>query len=207
MLLSSLVAVAALVSVVVRFRRSVGTERRQLKLFGYASLAEVVILTATQTAIVPSPIDMVLAGLAAPLVPIAIGVAILRYRLYEIDRIVSRTVGWAILTGLLVAVFLGAAVLLQAILAQFTEDNTIAVAASTLVAFALAQPLHRRVQRAVDRRFDRARYDGQRTVDAFAVRVRSDVDLGSLVGSLAGTADRAVRPDRSAVWVRSRAAR
>ncbi len=206
-LLSALVAVAALVSLIVRYRRSIGIERQQLKLFAFASLAEVVILTATLTAIVPSPIDMVLAALAAPLVPIAIGIAILRYRLYEIDRLVSRTVGWAILTGLLVAVFLGAAALLQVVLAQFTRDDTIVVAASTLLAFALAQPLHRRVQRGVDRRFDRARYDGQRTVDAFAVRVRSDVDLGSLVGSLAGTADRAVRPDRTAVWVRSRAAR
>ena len=110
--------------------------------------------------------------------PIVIGIAILRYRLYEIDRIISRTIGWAIVTGLLVAVFAGLVVALQAVLAPVTKENTLAVAASTLVAFALFQPLRRRVQRAVDRRFDRARYDGQRTVGAFAERLRNEVDLG-----------------------------
>ena len=165
------------------------------------------ILALALTKFVPSPVDMILAALVAPLVPIAVGIAILRYRLYEIDRLVSRTVGWAILTGLLVAVFLGAAILLQAVLAQFTNDNTIAIAASTLVAFALAQPLRRRVQRAVDRRFDRARYDGQQTLDAFAEHVRSSVDLGTLSAMLATTAGEAVRPAGSVVWLSRRPAR
>jgi hypothetical protein len=95
-------------------------------------------------------------------------------------------------------------VLLQAMLAPFTQQNTIAVAGSTLLAFALFQPLRRRVQRAVDRRFDRARYDGQRTVDAFAEQLRSDVDLASLRVSLAAAADDAVRPAGSGVWLSSR---
>jgi len=102
----------------------------------------------------------------------------------------------------LLAVFAGAVVLLQAVLAPFTQENTLAVAASTLVAFALFQPLRRRVQRAVDRRFDRARYDGQRTVDAFAERLRNDVDLVSLRSSLAATADQAVRPSGTGLWLR-----
>ncbi len=206
-LLSALVALAALASVIVRFRRSTGIEHEQLKWFAYASVSEVAILALALTKFVPSPVDMILAALVAPLVPIAVGIAILRYRLYEIDRLVSRTVGWAILTGLLVAVFLGAAILLQAVLAQFTNDNTIAIAASTLVAFALAQPLRRRVQRAVDRRFDRARYDGQQTLDAFAEHVRSSVDLGTLSAMLATTAGEAVRPAGSVVWLSRRPAR
>ena len=119
-----------------------------------------------------------LAIIAMFALPVVIGIAILRYRLYEIDRIISRTLGWAIVTALLAGVLVGGIVVLQAVLAPFTNENTIAVAASTLVAFALFQPLRRRVQRAVDHRFDRARYDGQRTADAFAEHVRSDVDLG-----------------------------
>ena len=138
------------------------------------------------------------------LVPVALGIAVLRYRLYEIDRVISRTLGWAIVTALLAGVLVGGIVVLQAVLAPFTNENTIAVAASTLVAFALFQPLRRRVQRAVDRRFDRARYDGQLTADAFAEHLRSDVDLGSLRASLAATADRAVRPTGAAVWLSTR---
>jgi hypothetical protein len=106
-----------------------------------------------------------------------------------------------------VAVFLGATFLLQAALAQFTNDDTIAIAASTLVAFALAMPLRRRVQGAVDRRFDRARYDGQQTVDAFAGRVRSSVDLDTLSAMLATTAGEAVRPAGSVVWLNARPGR
>jgi hypothetical protein len=206
-LLSALVALSALASVIVRFRRSTGIERQQLKWFAYASLSEVAILALALTSVVPSPLDMILAALVGPLVPIAIGIAILRYRLYEIDRLVSRTVGWAIVTGLLVAVFLGATFLVQAVLAQFTSDNTIAIAASTLAAFAFAQPLRRRVQRAVDRRFDRARYDGQQTADAFAGHVRSSVDLDTLSAMLAATAGEAVRPAGSVVWLSARPAR
>jgi hypothetical protein len=206
-LLSALVALSALASVIVRFRRSAGIERQQLKWFAFASLSEVAILALALTSVVPSPVDMILAALVGPLVPIAIGIAILRYRLYEIDRLVSRTVGWAIVTGLLVAVFLGATFLVQAMLAQFTNDNTIAIAASTLVAFACAQPLRRRVQRAVDRRFDRARYDGQQTVDAFVGHVRSSVDLDTLSAMLAATAGAAVRPAGSVVWLSPRPAR
>ena len=133
--------------------------------------------------------------------PIVIGIAVLRYHLYEIDRIVSRTIGWAIVTGVLVAVFAGLVVALETVLAPITKENTLAVAASTLVAFALFQPLRRRVQRAVDRRFDRARYDGQRTIDAFAEGLRSEVDLATIRTSLATTADEAVRPVSAAVWL------
>ena len=130
-------------------------------------------------------------------------IAILRYRLYEIDRIVSRTIGWAIVTGILVAVFAGLVVGLQAILAPVTDENTLAVAASTLVAFALFQPVRRRVQRAVDRRFDRARYDGERTAAAFGERLRDEVDLAGLETDLAATVGLALRPGATGVWLRN----
>jgi hypothetical protein len=136
--------------------------------------------------------------------PIAIAIAILRYRLYEIDRIVSRTIGWTIVTGLLAIVFVGLVVILQAALASVTGENTIAVAGSTLVALALFGPLRRRVQRAVDRRFDRARYDGQTTTDVFADRVRNEVDLVTLRDALVATAADAVRPAGAGLWLRAR---
>ena len=123
---------------------------------------------------------LVFTGLLAT--PVAIGIAILRYRLYEIDRLISRTIGWAVVTGILAAVFVVLVVTLQAILTPVTDESTIAVAASTLVAFALFQPLRRRVQQAVDRRFDRARYDGERTAAAFAERLRDQVDLAKPPG-------------------------
>ena len=135
------------------------------------------------------------------LVPVSVWIAVTRYRLYEIDRLISRTIGWAIVTGILVAVFALLVVTLQALLTSVTEVNTLAVAASTLVAVALFQPLRRRVQRAVDRRFDRARYDGQRTTAVFADRVRNEVDLGTLRTALVATASEAVRPTGAGLWL------
>ena len=136
------------------------------------------------------------------LVPLAVGIAILRYRLYEIDRIISRTIGLALVTGLLIAVFASSVVALQAALTGFTQGQTLAVAASTLVAFSLFQPVRHRVQRAVDRRFDRARYNGERTAAAFADQLRDEVDLPSLQRQLAGVVGTAVRPDGVAIWLR-----
>jgi hypothetical protein len=136
------------------------------------------------------------------LMPIAIGMAILRYRLYEIDRIISRTLSWAIVTSVLVAVFAGLVVGLQAALAGITQGQTLAVAASTLVAFALFQPVRRRVQRAVDRRFDRARYDRERTAAAFADRLRTEVDLEAVAGDLTRSVDGALRPRSLVLWLK-----
>ena len=123
--------------------------------------------------------------------PIASGTAVLGYRLFEIDRIISRTIGWAMVSGILVAAFAATVVGLQALLAGFTQGQTLAIAASTLVAFALFQPLRRRVQTAVDRRFDRARYDAQRTVDAFAQRLRDETNMEKVTSDLSRTAERA----------------
>lgn len=134
--------------------------------------------------------------------PIAIGVAVMRYRLYEIDRLISRTIGWTLVSGFLLAVFGGTVIGLQAILDRVMQGQTLAVAASTLLAFALFQPVRRRVQALVDHRFDRARYDGDRTAAAFAERLQEQVDLEGLEADIAGVVDDALRPTAVGVWIR-----
>ena len=146
----------------------------------------------------------ILAVMTYSSVPAAIAVAVLRYRLYEIDRIISRTVSWAFVTGILVVTFVALVVGLQAALDGITQGQTLAVAASTLVAFALFQPVRRRVQRAVDRRFDRARYDAEHTAAMFAERLRDEIDLETLTAELRATAAAAVRPREATVWLPSR---
>ena len=141
-------------------------------------------------------------ALAATSVPIAIGIAILRYRLYAIDRIVSRTISYAVISAVLVAVFAIVVVGLQAVLAQFTTADTVPVAASTLVVFALFQPLRRRVQATIDRRFYRARYDAERTQAALAARLRNNVDLESLANEVRSVVDATIAPKSVGLWLR-----
>jgi hypothetical protein len=194
----------AVASVFVRFRRSRGVERQQLKWYVAAAGflgAAIPITSGYQVAWGGYVLEI---GLI--LLPLAIGIAVLRYRLYEIDRIISRTIGWALVTGILAAVFVGAVLALQALLTGFTQGETLAVAASTLVAFALFQPLRRRIQVAVDRRFDRARYDGQQTVGTFGERLRDEVDLESIRADIPATVDAAVRPVTVGLWLRERQA-
>jgi hypothetical protein len=198
--------IGSIAALVTRWRRGSATERAQIKWVGAAALLLVVtagINFATFETSDPfgSALATVLATVAAALVPIAIGIAILRYRLYEIDRIISRTIGWALVTGLLVAVFALLVVGLQTPLAGLTQGDTVAVAASTLVAFALIQPVRRSVQRAVDRRFDRARYDAEHTATRFADRLRDQVDLDLLVGDLESTVDASFRPTIASTWI------
>lgn len=208
LLYSSMFAIfaAGVAALIVRFRRSTSLERLQYRwlVAAIALVAMTSLIWAVASFILLDPgVSWIPVVLAYPTVPIAIVIAVLHYRLYEIDRIVSRTISWAIVTAGLVAVFAGAVVALQAVLAGITQGQTLAVAASTLVAAALFQPVRRRVQSAVDRRFDRARYDAQRTVDAFAEEVRNDVDLAALRSALRATADDAVRPASTAVWLRA----
>jgi len=137
------------------------------------------------------------------LVPISIGVAIARYHLYEIDRLISRGLSWAVLTALLAGVYGGGVLILQSALADVTQGQTLAVAASTLLAAALFQPLRGRLQRAMDRRFDRARYDGDRVVGALNERLRGQIDIDTLSAEVRRVAGEAVRPTASAVWLRT----
>ncbi|HWG63567.1 MAG TPA: hypothetical protein VG253_17890 [Streptosporangiaceae bacterium] len=133
--------------------------------------------------------------------PVSIGVAILRYRLYDIDRIISRTLAYAIVTALLVGAYAGLVLLATRVLSVHTP---VAVAASTLAAAALFSPLRRRVQRAVDRRFNRARYDADKTVAAFAARLQDSVDLDAVQDDLAGVVHQALEPIHVSMWMSQR---
>ena len=143
--------------------------------------------------------EILSAGTAA--LPVSIGIGILKYRLYDIDRIISRTLAYAIVTGLLLGLYAGLVLLATRILSFHTP---VAVAASTLAAAALFNPLRRRVQRAVDRRFNRARYDADQTVAAFAARLKDAVDLGSVRDDLAQVVSRALEPAHLSVWISHR---
>jgi hypothetical protein len=200
--------VLAVAALIVRYWRGDRVERLQIRWFVAAvalcgiGIAATAVQAAVQADGGPLLMALVLyAGILA--MPIAIGIAVTRYRLFEIDRIISRTIGWAVVTGVLVAVFAAMVVGLQAILAGLTQGQTLAVAASTLVAFALFQPIRRRVQAVVDQRFDRARYDGERTAAAFAERLRDQIDLRGLEADIAATVGAALRPTSTGLWIRA----
>lgn len=203
LLASAILAVAA---VAARFRRGGGTERAQVKwLLGAVALCAVLLPPSFIDDNGPSGFSVLdaVAMSSLALIPLSVGVAVTRYRLYEIDRLISRTIGWACVTAVLLVIFAGGVVVLQAVLAPLTQESTFAVAVSTLIAFALFQPLRRRIQRAVDQRFDRTRYDGQATATVFADQIRNEVDLGRLRAALISTATTAVRPTDARVWLRS----
>ena len=138
---------------------------------------------------------------AVALVPVAIGIAVLRYRLYDIDRVISRTVAYAIVTGLLVGIYAGLVLLATQVLGIHAS---VAVAAATLAAAALFSPVRRRVQRAVDRRFNRARYDADQTVAAFAARLKDAVDLDTVREELARVVQAALEPAHVSMWTSRR---
>lgn len=190
----------ALMAVVVRFRSGDRIQRQQIKWFAAAaSVAAFGFLGSLLP--VDSP-AWIIFMVGSALVPVAIGVAVLRYRLYEIDRIISRTISWALVTGLLVATFAGLVIGLTAALQSIAGGSSFAVAGSTLVVFALFQPLRRRVQTVVDRRFDRARYDAQRTAAAFAARLRDEVDIEAVMGDLGETVRASLNPTTLELWLR-----
>ena len=140
--------------------------------------------------------EVLILGFAA--LPLGIGIGILKYRLYEIDRLISRTLAYAIVTGLLVGVYAGLVLLSTHV---FTVHGTVAVAASTLAAAALFTPARRRIQRIVNRRFNRARYDAERTVAAFAARLQDAVDLDTVRGDLLTAVAGSLEPAHVSVWI------
>jgi hypothetical protein len=200
----------AAASLVVRYRRASGVERAQLRWFAaVAALIGVSFALGLSTSSATSGVLVLVSNVAwsclfigLALLPLAIGIAVLRYRLYEIDRLVSRSIGWGVLTVILGSVFVGLVLGLQTLLAPFTGSNELAVAASTLLVFSLFQPVRRRVQGLVDRRFNRARYDAQAAVDAFAERLRDEVDLEILQGSLLRLVEATLEPKASGLWLR-----
>ncbi len=197
--LFSAALLVGMVAVVVRFAKSSGVERLQLKWCAAAALVLAVVFVASEW--VDTPLMNVLQSLAFLWLWTSIAIAVLKYRLYEIDRIISRTLAYAIVTGLLVGLYAGLVLLATEVL---QVRSGIAVAVSTLVAAALFNPLRRRVQWAVDRRFNRARYDANQMVAAFAARLKSAVDLDTVQADLAGVVQRAVEPAHVSMWVNHR---
>jgi hypothetical protein len=197
-----LVSAALLVSVVaivVRFAKSSGEERLQLKWCAAAALVLAVVFVASIW--VNSAVVNVLQSLAFLCLWTAIAMAVLKYRLYDIDRIISRTLAYAIVTGLLIGVYAGLVLLATRVLPL---SSPVAVAASTLAAAALFSPLRRRVQQVVDRRFNRARYDADQTVAAFAARLKDAVELDAIRDDLTGVIYQALEPAHVSVWLGQR---
>ena len=195
---------AGMASLLLRFRRAGEVERRQLAWFLYAAGVNAVLVVLNAGGVVLPPlVDAVVYGSGFALLPVAIGIAVLRYRLFEIDRIVSRTVSYGLLSAGLVALYLVVVALLRSLLDPFTGSSTLAVAGSTLAVAAAFNPARRRLQAVVDRRFDRARYDASRAVDAFAARLRDQVDLDEVTAGLRDTVSATVAPTRVAVWLRA----
>jgi hypothetical protein len=191
---------AAVASLAFRYRRAGTAERAQLKWLVYAG-AVIVVAALASVPVASSNLENAISTGAVALVPVAIGIAVMRYRLYDIDRIISRTVAYAIVTGLLAGVYAGLVLLATHVLRLHAP---VAVAAATLAAAALFTPVRRRVQRAVDRRFNRVRYDGDRMVEEFAAGLKGAVDLETVRAGLAGAVNQALEPAHVSVWVNER---
>lgn len=197
-------AVVAMAGLVVRFRRARGEERQQLKVLALVAAVAAVALAAGETVATSGVAGHVVDVVSAPgWFAVAVGVAILRYRLFDIDRVISRTVSYALLTIALASVYVGSVMGLGAIVRALSGGGggDLVVAASTLAVAALFLPLRRWVQTLVDRRFNRARYDAQRTVEAFTQRLRDEVDLTALVLDLGRAAGAALHPRHVSVWL------
>jgi hypothetical protein len=192
-------------SLMVRFRRARGTERLQLRWLAYAAaLAAGLLLVALVAAFVFAKDDVVLASLALgmALLPLATGAAILRYRLYDLDRIISRTLAYGLLTLLLGG---GYALVVLGLGQLLGRDSPLVVAAATLAAAAVFQPARRHIQQAVDRRFNRRRHDATRIVDEFGTRLRDQVDLDTLMAELREVVEETMQPTSASLWLQPQA--
>jgi hypothetical protein len=191
------------VSLLLRFRRARGVERQQLRWLALAAgLAGSLLLAALVAGFLSlDPVVLALISLCVSLLPLGTGAAILRYRLYDIDRIVSRTLAYALLTILL---GLGYAAVVLGLGRLLGRDSSLVVAAATLAVAAAFQPARRRIQQLVDRRFNRRRYDATHTIEGFAARLRDEVDLDALRGELLAVVDQTMQPAHASLWLRPR---
>ena len=201
--------VASAVSLVMRLRRGGSEQRQQIKWLAYGGAVVVgAIFVAGFIAIWSAEVSIVVISLALLGLPIFTGIAIVRHRLYDIDLLINLTLVYGSLTATLALVYVGGAVGLQAALRAVTgQESSVAVVASTLVIAALFNPLRRRVQGFVDRRFYRRKYDAAKTLAAFNARLREETDLQALSGDLVGVARETVQPEHASLWLRPEAVR
>jgi hypothetical protein len=198
---------ASAVSLVVRFRRARLLERQQIKWFAYAGAFLALVFVAGPTVLwspaVPGWVWFCAFFLAVAGMPVCAGIAILRYRLYDIDIIINRTLVYGSLTATLVALYFGSIVLLQRVFVLLTgERSTVAIVASTLLIAALFSPLRRRIQSFIDRRFYRRKYDARRTLEAFSAKLRDETDLEALNDELVGVVRETMQPAHVSLWLR-----
>jgi hypothetical protein len=200
---------ASAASLVVRFRRSGSVERQQIKWLAFAALAiPIWFLTNAPIEAASRTLFIVIDALiVSALIPVATGIAILRYRLYDIDVVINRTLVYGSLTIMLVALYFGGIVVLQRVFVLLTgQQSTLAVVASTLAIAALFNPLRRRVQAFVDRRFYRRKYDAAKTLSSFSSRLREETDLDSLSNDVLGVVRETMQPAHASLWLRPYAA-
>jgi hypothetical protein len=203
---------ASVVSLALRFRRAASVERQQIKWLLYAG-ALTFIMTATVSpaapfdlpSLVSAVLETILLPVALPSIPVAVGIAILKHRLYDIDLIINRTLVYGVLTGTLALVYFGGVAITQAIFRAFTAQEhqpQLTVVASTLVIAALFMPLRRHIQGFIDRRFYRSKYDARKTLEAFSAKLRNETDLDALRDDLTSVVKETMQPAHVSLWLR-----
>jgi hypothetical protein len=205
--IGALLAVLSVASMVVRFRRARGVERQQLKWFTFAAVLVTLVWLLFFAAGLDRFLPPVLVFIASDIwlagIPVAIGIAVLRYRLYDIDRLINRTLVYGVLTAVLGLGYASIVLTLGQLFGGIGgEPPSWAVAGATLTMAALFQPARHRIQQVVDRRFNRARYDAATTIAAFSVRLRDQVDLDTLTAELLAVVDQTVEPTKASLWLR-----
>jgi hypothetical protein len=209
-IISTVALGAVVLSVFMRLRHAIGVEREQIKWFAYAAAGSVIAtgLAYLIPRVVDTPLWFERMGFALniafiPAIPIAIGIAILRYRLYDIDIIINRTLVYGSLTAMLIALYSVGIVVLQRVFVFLTgEQSTLAVVASTLLITALFNPLRRRIQSFIDRRFYRRKYDAAKTLKGFSAQLRDETNLDALSDDLVGVVRETMQPAHVSLWIR-----
>jgi len=200
LVLLTVLMLVAFGSLVLRFRRSRGEERQQLKWFTYAAALLPLFVLAD---FLPGAVGDLASAVPIVVLPVAAGIAILRYRLYDIDRLINRTLVYGLLTALLAGVYAGAVLILGQLFGGVARDPpSWAVAGATLAVAALFQPARRRIQAVVDRRFNRRKYNTAQTIEAFSARLRDQVDLDTLSAEVLAVVDQTMQPTTASLWLR-----